>query len=137
MQIGVVAQSTGLSIDTIRFYERQALVPRATRTPSGYRVYDKRDVERLRFIGRAQDLGFSLQEIRELLLVEKSVGDGCSHVQDLVTAKIEQVREKIAGLRRIETRLAKARRQCSTALTKACNAGCPVLKELESGTRKG
>ena len=66
MQIGRVAQSTGLSVDTIRFYERESLIPPAKRTDAGYRVYDESTVDRLQLIGRAQSLGFSLQEIREL-----------------------------------------------------------------------
>ena len=136
MQIGQVAQSTGLSIDTIRFYEKQALVSPPRRTSGGYRVYDERDVERLRFVSRAQNLGFSLQEIRELLLIENSEGNGCSHVHDLIATKVNQVKKKIAELRRIELRLTKAQKQCSTALMKRCNAECPVLDELESGGRK-
>lgn len=137
MQIGQIAQSTGLSIDTIRFYEKQGLVHAPQRSSGGYRVYDKRDVEKFRFIGRAQNLGFSLQEIRELLLIENSEGDGCSHVHDLVASKIDQVKEKIAELKRIESRLTKAQKQCSAALIQSCNAECPVLGELQSGARKG
>jgi len=82
MQIGRVAQSTGLSVDTIRFYEKQSLIPLAQRTDAGYRVYDESTVDRLQLIGRAQSLGFSLQEIRELLLIEDGEPDGCSHVRD-------------------------------------------------------
>jgi len=137
MQIGQAAESTGLSIDTIRFYEKQGLVHAPQRSSGGYRVYDEWDVERLRFIGRAQNLGFSLQEIRELLVIESSEGDGCSHVHDLVATKIDKVKEKIAELKRIESRLTKAQKQCSAALMKSCNAECPVLEELESGARKG
>jgi MerR family copper efflux transcriptional regulator len=137
MQIGQVAQNTGLSIDTIRFYEKQGLVHAPQRSSGGYRVYRERDIERFRFIGRAQSLGFSFQEIRELLVIESSEGDGCSHVHDLVAAKIDQVKEKIAELKRIESRLTTAQMQCSAALMKSCNAECPVLEELESGARKG
>jgi len=61
MQIGQVARSTGLSIDTIRFYEKQGLVHAPPRSSGGYRVYDERDVERFQFVGRAQNLGFSLR----------------------------------------------------------------------------
>ena len=137
MQIGQVARSTGLSIDTIRFYEKQGLVHAPPRSSGGYRVYDERDVERFQFVGRAQNLGFSLQEIRELLVIENTKGDGCSHVHDLVAAKIDQVKEKIVELKRIESRLTKAQKQCSAALMESCNAECPVLEELGSGTRKG
>ncbi|MEO6983693.1 MAG: heavy metal-responsive transcriptional regulator [Edaphobacter sp.] len=136
IQIGQVAQRTGLSIDTIRFYEKQAIVPAPKRTSTGYRVYGERDVERLMFIGRAQGLGFSLQEIRELLLVESSDRSGCSHVRSLVAEKVMQVKEKIADLRRLESRLAKAQAQCNAALEAACDAACPVLEELEAGKKQ-
>src|ERR1700757_5131028 len=116
MQIGTVARNTGLSVDTIRFYEKQSLIRPARRTNAGYRVYDENAVDRLQLIGRAQSLGFSLYEIRELLLIEDGEPDGCSHVRDLIADRIKQVKEKIDGLRRIEKRLAKAQEQCRTAL---------------------
>ena len=127
MQIGQVAQRTGLSINTIRFYEKQRLVHAPPRSSGGYRVYDARDVERFQLVSRAQNLGFSLQEIRELLVIENSKGDGCSHVHDLIAAKIDQVKEKIAELKRIESRLTKAQKQCNAALMKSCKSrmSCP------------
>ena len=137
MLIGQVAQTTGLSIDTIRFYEKQSLVPQPQRTSARYRVYDERDVERLRFIGRAQNLGFSLQEIRELLAIAASQGDGCSHVLELVAAKVVQVKEKIAELKRIESQLQNAQKRCNAALVGSCNAKCPVLKALGPGRYEG
>jgi len=91
----------------------------------------------LQLIGRAQSLGFSLQEIRELLLIEDGQPDGCSHVRDLIADKVKQVKEKIAGLRRIEKGLAKAQEQCSTALKRSCSAQCPILQELESVRERG
>ncbi len=90
MQIGRVAQSTGLSVDTIRFYEKQSLIPPARRTDAGYRVYDESTVDRLQLIGRAQSLGFSLQEIRELLLIEDGEPGECSHVRDLIADKVKR-----------------------------------------------
>jgi MerR family transcriptional regulator, copper efflux regulator len=137
MQIGQIARSTGLSVDTIRFYEKQGLVHAPARSSGGYRVYEERDVERFQFVGRAQNLGFSLQEIRELLVIESRRGDGCSHVHDLIAAKIDQVKEKITELKRIESRLTKAQRQCSAALLKSCSAECPVLEALGAGTKRG
>jgi DNA-binding transcriptional MerR regulator len=136
MQIGQLSLSTGLSIDTIRFYEKQLLVPPPKRTASGYRRYDKDDAERFRLIGRAQRLGFSLQEIRELILIDTNETAGCSHVRDLVATKVEQVKEKIAELKRIEARLKKAQRLCTSALEISCDAKCPVLRELESSSEK-
>ena len=137
MQIGVVAQQTGLSVDTIRFYEKESLIAPTQRSAGGYRLYNEHTVERLTLISRAQQLGFSLQEIRELLLIEDGESPACSHVRDLITARSEQVRAKIAGLRQIEKRLERAQKQCSAALTQSCNAECPVLQDLESGREKG
>ena len=131
VQIGQVSQRTGLSVDTIRFYEKQALVPAPRRSESGYRVYAEHDIDRLKFIGRAQRLGFSLQEIRELLLVECTQEGSCSHVSELISAKIVQVREKISELKRLELRLTKAQQQCQDALVSACDSECPVLQELQ------
>src|SRR6266849_5096785 len=84
----------------------------------------------------AQSLGFSLQEIRKLLLIEDGEPGRCSHVRHLIVAKVEQVKEKIAGLRRIESHLAKAQEQCSTALKRSCSAQCSILQELESGPER-
>ena len=136
MQIGKVAQNTGLSVDTIRFYEKESLIGPTQRSAGGYRLYDGRTVERLQLINRAQQLGFSLQEIRELLVIEDGESGGCSHVRDLIATKVEQVRARIAGLRQIEKRLAKAQQQCTAALTDSCDVQCPVLQELESGREK-
>jgi len=71
------------------------------------------------------------------MVIESSEGDGCSHVHDLIAAKIDQVKEKIAELKRIESRLTRAQKQCTVALIKSCNTECPILAELESGARKG
>jgi DNA-binding transcriptional MerR regulator len=137
MQIGSVAQNTGLSVATIRFYEKVCLISPAQRSPQATGFYDERAVERLQLIGRAQSLGFSLQEIRELLLIEDGQPNVRSHVRDLIAAKVDQVKERIAGLRRIEKRLAKAQEQCGTALKRSCSAQCPILQQLESGRERG
>ena len=132
MQIGQLSLVTGLSIDTIRFYEKQSLVPAPVRSASGYRRYDEVDAERFRLIGRAQKLGFSLQEIREILLIETNESAGCSHIKDLVSAKIEQVQQKIVELKQIESRLKKARKLCASALETSCDAKCPVLLQFDA-----
>jgi DNA-binding transcriptional MerR regulator len=131
IQIGEVAQLTGLSIDTIRFYEKQSLLSIPKRTASGYRLYEQVDVDRLQFISRAQTLGFSLQEIHELVLIEAGTEPACSHVRDLIASKVVQVRSKLAELEQIESRLLMASQQCNAALVIACDSECPVLRELK------
>ena len=88
-RIGRVAQETGLSIDTIRFYEKQGLLRRSPRTEGGFRLFAvDDDVERLKFVRRAQQLGFSLNEIRELLMLQADHIPACSHVKGTPGPKI-------------------------------------------------
>src|SRR5438132_7304935 len=116
LQIGQVARKTGLSIDAIRFYEKQGLLPRPPRTQGGYRLYQEREIADLEFIQRAQQLGFSLNEIRELFSIQRHPHEVCGHVRDLVAQKLNVVRNKIAELQRLETDLVAALRQCRKAL---------------------
>lgn len=132
-QIGKVSEQTGLSIDAIRFYEKQRLFERPPRTEGGFRLFSTEDIQRIQFIRRAQQLGFSLQEIRELLLLQSENGEACSHVRDLLKAKIEMVRNKITELAALEEQLTKRLRKCERSLRafgdahKSC---CPVLEEI-------
>src|SRR5579872_6787271 len=105
MQIGRVAQKTGLSIDAIRFYEKSGLLPRPARTQGGYRLYQEREVADLAFIQQAQQLGFSLHEIRELLSIQRHPQESCAQVKDLIAQKLAVVRAKIDELQTIEASL--------------------------------
>lgn len=131
--IGKVARETGLSIDAIRFYEAERVLPEAPRTESGYRVYTGQEVQDLKFIKRAQELGFSLKEIRELLLLRREATKACSHVRDLLQEKLGDVREKIRELEKLRDELEASLRSCNRDLRrsrKGEEAPCPVLKEL-------
>jgi DNA-binding transcriptional MerR regulator len=133
LQIGRVSEQTGLSIDAIRFYEKQRLIERPPRTEGGFRLFHREDIHRILFIQRAQQLGFSLPEIRELLVLQREEGQACSHVSDLLRAKLGMVRDKIRALGAIERQLAKSLRKCERNLKSAgqCHQdGCPVLQEI-------
>jgi DNA-binding transcriptional MerR regulator len=132
LQIGQVARKTGLSIDAIRFYEREGLLPPPSRTEGGYRLYREREVADLEFIQKAQQLGFSLSEIRELFSIQRHPQEVCVHVRDLIAQKLSAVRGKIAELQRLETDLVAALRQCRKALQQPATHRdtCPVLKEI-------
>jgi MerR family mercuric resistance operon transcriptional regulator len=132
LHIGHVAKRTGLTVDAIRFYEKAGLLPRPARTEGGYRLYHEREVADLEFIQKAQQLGFSLNEIRELFSIQRHPNEACAHVRDLIAAKLGVVRAKIADLQQLETDLAGALRQCRTALRKPSKQRdcCPVLKEI-------
>ena len=132
LQIGQVAKRTGLTVDAIRFYEKLGLLPRPPRTEGGYRLYREREVADLEFIQKSQQLGFSLNEIRELFSIQRHPDEACAHVRDLIAAKLGVVRAKISELQKLDKDLARALRKCGTALRKPSRQRdcCPVLKEI-------
>ena len=136
--IGQVAQRTGLTVDAIRFYEKVGLLPRAARSTGGYRLYQDRDVADLQFIQRAQQLGFSLTEIRDLVSIQRHPQEACAHVRDLIAQKLAVVHIKIEELRTIETGLAAALQQCGKVLQQPANNQdcCPVLQNISSPRSK-
>lgn len=128
LTIGKVASRAGLSIDTVRYYEREGLLEKPARTASGYRHYSSDAVARLRFIQQAKELGFSLSEIRELLALRVAPGKSCADVRAHAEHKIADVDRRIASLRRVRGALVK--------LTAACSgrgpvSQCPILEALE------
>jgi DNA-binding transcriptional MerR regulator len=131
MQIGTVAKKIGLSVDAIRFYERNALLPRAARTQGGFRLYGERDVETLAFIRRVQGLGFKLSEIRGLLNVRGSRLQPCAPVRRRLQEKLVDVHRKLADLHKLEHELCLALRSCNKELRKR-PAHCPILREKNS-----
>lgn len=130
LQIGSVATRCGLSVDTIRFYEKQGLIAKPARSQGGFRLYEENAVERLSFVSRAQTLGFSLDEIRELLLLRNAGEEGCTHVHDLLDEKLIVIRGKITELRRLERHLREAKGRCDRELARVCIGSCPVIEEI-------
>jgi MerR family mercuric resistance operon transcriptional regulator len=133
MQIGVVAKKIGLSVDAIRFYERNGLLPRPPRTEGGFRRYAENDVETLAFVRRVQGLGFKLNEIRGLLNLRGSRMQPCAPVRRCLEAKLADVRHKLENLQKLKRELQLALRSCDKELRKQ-NAHCPILQD--SGARK-
>jgi DNA-binding transcriptional MerR regulator len=137
MQIGRVSEQTGLSVDAIRFYEKERLLEHPPRTEGGFRLFNTQDVQRIQFIRRAQQLGFSLPEIRELLVLQRDEGEACSHVRDLLHAKVSQIHGKVEELRLLEELLKTKLRKCEAKLKASGdshNGGCPVLDEVQRGS---
>ncbi|URX61204.1 heavy metal-responsive transcriptional regulator [Luteibacter anthropi] len=127
LTIGRIAQSAGVAIDTIRFYEREGLLPEPRRRASGYREYDEGAVSRLRFIRRAKDLGFTLDEIRELLALSADRHGGVEGVRERAAARLKAIDERIVELQRVRDGLSE--------LVDACPGhgapeDCPILKAL-------
>ncbi|MFN8006776.1 MAG: heavy metal-responsive transcriptional regulator [Terriglobia bacterium] len=133
IQIGQLAKQTGLSIDTIRFYERQGLLKQPSRSKGGFRLFSADDLQKLIFIRRSQLLGFSLGEIRELLVLRDEKTQACQHVRDLLNQKLVTVRAKIEELRKLEVELRSALTKCNREMKKmpaSHDIGCPVLEEI-------
>ena len=124
LTIGKAARQAQLGIDTIRFYERQGLLPAATRTANGYRLYSAADVDRLRFIRRAKTLGFSLEEIAELLRLNAGKGSRAS-VRKLAQRRLDDLEQKLAELGAIRDALAHLVRRCSGD---GPVTGCPIIE---------
>jgi MerR family mercuric resistance operon transcriptional regulator len=139
LRIGQVSRKTGLSIDTIRFYEKEGLLYPPVRTTGGYRLYSTTEVADLEFIQRAQGLGFSLSEIRGLFSIQRHSHEVCEHVRDLIAQKLAVVRGKITELQRLETASSDALAQCRKALRKRSKhpVPCPVLHDMKSGRPRG
>src|SRR5688572_19350192 len=102
-RIGEIAGRTGVSIDTVRYYERRRLLPIAPRTAGGYRVFTSEAIERVRFIKQAQELGFSLDEIGTILATGGETD--CLQVRDLLAAKLDQLDARMKSMREFRQRL--------------------------------
>jgi DNA-binding transcriptional MerR regulator len=126
MHIGRIAKKSGVTPDAIRFYERRALLPRASRTAGGFRQYADSDVETLGFIRRVQGLGFTLDEVRELLELRRDGSQPCARVRGRLEQKLSHVRAKSADLKKVEHELRFALRGCRKEMGKRA-ARCPLL----------
>src|SRR5258708_24891022 len=100
--IGVLSRQSGVNIETVRYYERAGLLAKPARSLGGYRLYQSGDIDRLRFIRRARDLGFSLDEVRRLLDLADRKSRSCRRVHDIAVEHLAEVRAKIADLQRME-----------------------------------
>jgi MerR family mercuric resistance operon transcriptional regulator len=125
--IGTLAREVGLNVETIRYYQRRGLVPEPAKPLGGIRHYAQEHALRLRFIKEAQRLGFSLEEVGELLSLED--GLHCREVEEIAGRKLATVRERIAQLGRIETVLAVLVGKCHGNRGKL---RCPLISSLES-----
>ena len=106
LTIGKLAESAGINLETIRYYERIGLMPKPNRTGGGHRSYEAAHVRRLAFIRRARDLGFGLEDIRALLALAEPGRTSCCEVQKIAEHHLDNVRAKLAHLQRMESMLA-------------------------------
>jgi len=105
MTVSQLASRTGISPDTVRYYERERLLPPPARSPAGYRLYDEESIERVGFVRRAQDLGLRLREIRELLDISDRGTCPCGHTLELLKVRIADIDAEIARLAELRSNL--------------------------------
>lgn len=130
--IGRLSKSTGVNIETIRYYEREGLIDEPGRTLGGHRQYGIDAVHRLRFVRRARELGFSLPEVRQMLSFSNG-SQRCEEIRELAEGHLSEVRNKIRDLKRLQRSL--------KALTEACHSTpsevCPIFDALSFGAEDG
>ena len=126
LPIGELSKRTGCNIETIRYYERIGLLGRPARTEGGFRRYNLDDLRRLAFVRRARDLGFTLVEVRALLRLADNRERSCTAVRDLATGHLNDVRGKIADLKKMERILHGMVLQCADGTLPEC----PLIETL-------
>ena len=129
LNIGSLAKQAEVNIQTIRYYERRELLPEPERTASNYRVYPLTTVQRVRFIKRAQELGFTLEEIKELLELRASPRSCSEDVRAQAKAKIKDIEQKIRALDGMKKALSRLVRACSG---RGPATECPILESMDS-----
>ncbi|AMN40473.1 MerR family transcriptional regulator [Rhodoplanes sp. Z2-YC6860] len=125
--IGEISRLSGVSIETVRYWEREGLVPRPPRTTSGRRVYAPSDLKTLKFIRNSRDLGFSLEAIRDLLAL-RGPDNSCADVKAIAQKHLEHVRTQMARITKVESVLADAVARCPGGKT----VDCTLLEILEA-----
>jgi len=126
IQIGDLAKRAGVTVDTVRFYERRRLLPSAARSGGGFRLFAPEAVEQIRFIKQAQELGFSLEEIKGLLATGGA--EECRRVRDLLKTKIDDLDSKMKAMKEFRRTLTRHLSACERELsTQGRDACCPVV----------
>lgn len=127
LTIGAFAKAGGVNVESIRFYQRRGLLPEPDRPPGSIRRYGKTDVARVRFVKSAQRLGFSLDEVAELLRLED--GLHCHEASELAQRKLADVRKRLADMERMEAALSRLIGECRS---RRGNVSCPLISSLQA-----
>lgn len=130
LTIGALAKAAGVSAPTIRYYEEIGLIPRASRSPGGQRAYGETDIERLTFIRRCRDFGFSIDQVRLLADLSVSPDRDCTEVGDIARAHLDEVRRKLAELRELEKSLKVFVDRCETLCSGGPGRDCVVFTDI-------
>ncbi len=131
LKSGELARQANVNPETLRYYEREGLLPEPVRTEAGYRLYHPDDVKRVRFIKKAQELGFSLKEVKELLALKLNADHSASEVKRLTEHKIQDIEAKIRSLQAMKKTLKDLASACSGT---GSVDHCPILNCLDDDT---
>ncbi|WP_455211746.1 MerR family transcriptional regulator [Kaarinaea lacus] len=131
MKIGQLSEKTNCKIETIRYYEHIGLLPEPSRSEGGYRIYNEDHLKRLAFIRRSRELGFTIEEIRDLLNLVDGGNYTCSDVKAITMEHVESIRQKIADLKKLEKTLSRIASQCAGNSTPEC----PIIDTLYKSKR--
>jgi MerR family copper efflux transcriptional regulator len=129
LTIGDVAKQAGVRIETLRYYEREGLIASPPRSVSNYRLYPEDTVRRVQFIKRAQDMGFSLKEVKELLSLRIDPTTSCADVRSRALEKITTIKEKLRALKAMKQSLMQLVEECSG---QGEITDCPILASLDA-----
>lgn len=131
LRIGALAECTGTTTPTIRYYEEIGLLPRADRQAGGQRRYGPEDIRRLSFIRRCREFGFSVEQVRALVDLVENPGRCCSEARDIGQAHLDAVRSKLRELRALERMVADFVHRCDSACAGGPGPDCVPLAELK------
>ena len=142
VRIGALAKLTGVTVETIRYYEKRGLIVQSTRLPSGYREFPLDAVRQVQFIGRAQALGFTLAEVEELVVLRRQawVGDAPMKLRDAAAGKLKDIDARVRELRELRRELADLISECDSACARQDENGglsgtdCPIVEAFDSET---
>ncbi|HKW00039.1 MAG TPA: MerR family transcriptional regulator [Vicinamibacterales bacterium] len=137
-RIGEVATASGVSVEALRFYEREGLLPRPTRSTHGARRYTSETIARVRFIKQAQGVGLKLRDVQILLDSRRSTsGSACRKVRALLAERIADLEQRVEEMKGFTTVLREHLEACDRALARRAEAACPTLDAIERGAPSG
>lgn len=126
MKIGDLARATGTKVETIRFYETEGLLPKPARSAANYRIYDRAHLDRLSFVKRSRDLGFTLVQVRELLRLADDPGASCIDVDVIAARHVAEIDRKVSDLQALRSELVRRLDSCSQSTI----ADCRIVEAL-------
>jgi MerR family transcriptional regulator, copper efflux regulator len=132
LSIGEIAKQLSINPKTIRYYEDIKLLPRPNRGSNNYRVYSKDTLNRLHFIKKAKSLGFTLKEIKKVLIISDRGNDPCEHIGEILKLRIVDLEKKLKELKELRTKLKKLEKEWSSMrISEVCNTGDLICPKIE------